>query len=312
MIRKQIAIINDFSGGQDTRTPLIAMGLTKSPNMRNFHCAGVKERLVKRGGFSKINSSTVGSDDLDIYYPSGYQTYDYAVRDSVSRTQISQGFKPKTSAAVLKVRLWLKKTSTPTGNINIEIQTNTAGVPSGTAVSNGTSANIDVSTLTTSYAWYTFIFSTSPTLVADTQYHLVLQGSNTINGSAYANWGADDYDVVYPDGTMSVYDAATWEAASKYNAVFEMYITGGDKGNDCFSLFDFASRNMLLGMFGTTLYKMEKNSLGTPDGTWDNITGSVVLTDDIHEFANFEGSVQIATWNQDLPQYWDCTLAQLL
>jgi len=297
MIRKQIAAITDFSGGQDTRTPIIAMGLTKSPNMRNFHCAGVKERLVKRGGYSKINSSEVGSDNLDVYYPSGYQTFDYALRDATSRTEISQGFKPKTSAAVQKVRLWLKKTSTPTGNINIELQTDSSGVPSGSAVSNGTSVNIDISTLTTSYAWYTFTFSTGPTLTADTQYHLVLQGDNTINGTAYAEWGTDDYDVVFPDGTMSAYDATTWEAQSKYNAVFEMYITGGAKGNDCFSLFDFSSRNMLLGMFGTTLYKMEKDSLGTPDGAWDNLF-NVSTEVDLMEYAT-DGAAQAAYVSSD-------------
>lgn len=47
MIRNAVALINDWSGGQDTKTPIIKMGLKKSPNMRNFHCAGVANRLVK-------------------------------------------------------------------------------------------------------------------------------------------------------------------------------------------------------------------------------------------------------------------------
>ena len=74
MIRTSIAVINDWAGGQDTKTPITKMGLNKSPNMRNFHCAGVANRLMKRGGFAKVNSTAVETDDLDVAYPPGYQT----------------------------------------------------------------------------------------------------------------------------------------------------------------------------------------------------------------------------------------------
>lgn len=280
MIRKAVTVINDFSGGQDTKTPLINMPLNKSPNMRNFHCAGVGNRLIKRDGFAKVNSSVIASDGLDVYYPPGFQTYDYALRDAVARTQISQGFKSNTSAAVKKVRLWLKKTGSPTGNINIEIQTDSSGVPSGTAVTNGTSANLDIATkITTTYAWVTFTFATQPTLTAGTQYHLVFQGDNTINGTAYVQWGADDYDVVYPDGSMSAYDATTWGANGTHDAIFEIYITGGAKGNDGYALFDFSSKNMVLGIWGSNIYKMDKGSTGTPDGTWDALLSASVEVD---------------------------------
>lgn len=274
MLKKAVTVINDFFGGQDTKTPIISMALNKSPNMRNWHCAGVGNSLIKRGGFAKVNSGAVTTDNLDVFYSPGYQTTDYALRDTVARTQISQGFKPNTSSTVTKVRLWLKKTSTPTGNINIAIQTNNSGVPSGTAVTNGTSENLDISTLTTTYQWYTFTFFTNPSLTVGTQYHIVLQGSNTINGTAYAQWGVDNYDVVYPDGSISVYDASTWIADTIYDAIFEVYITGGTKGNDGFALYDFSSKNMLLGVFGSDLYKMDKTQVGTPDGVWDNLANT--------------------------------------
>ena len=116
MIRQAIAVINDFSGGQDTKTPIISMGLTKSPNMRNFHCSGVKERLMKRGGYAKVNTSVVESDNLDVFYSPGYQTYDYPLRSTATYTEISQGFKPKTSSTVTKVRLWLRSVGTPPGS----------------------------------------------------------------------------------------------------------------------------------------------------------------------------------------------------
>lgn len=273
MIRQAIAVIDDWSGGQDTKTPIIKMGLTKSPNMRNFHCAGVANRLVKRGGFAKVNSSAVESDSLDEFYPPGYQTYDYPLRSVSTYTQISQGFKPNTSSTVTKIRLWLKKTGAPTGNINIQIQTNSSGVPSGTGVTNGTSANVDVSTLATSYGWITFTFTTNPTLTSGTQYHIVLQGDYALSSTVLASWGADNYDVIYANGSMSYYDASTWVTDTLYNGCFEVYITAGAKGNDGFAIWDFASKNMLLGIYGTQLYRMDKSSLGTPDGAWDAIGG---------------------------------------
>lgn len=273
MIKKSVKIINDFSGGQDTKTPIIGMSLNKSPNMRNFHCAGVAGRLIKRGGFDKLNSSVVESDNLDAYYPPGYQTYDYTFRYATANTQVGQGFIACTTGTCTKIRLWLKKVGSPTGNINVEIQTDSSGVPSGTAVSNGTSSNVDVSTLETTYGWIEFTFSTNPSLTAETQYHVVIQGDFTISTSNYVHWGSDDYDVIYSDGSMSVYDAVTWTADSNYDACFEVYVTNGCKGDDNFALWDFSSKNMLMGSFGTSLYKMDKDSTGTPDGTWDSIPG---------------------------------------
>lgn len=317
MIRRAIAVINDFSGGQDTKTPIISMGLNKSPNMRNFHCAGVKERLMKRGGFAKINSSTVETDNLDCYYSPGYQTTDYALRDAAARTEIAQGFKPNTSSTVTKVKLWLKKAGTPAGTdtITLEIQTDSSGVPSGTPVSNGTSTAVDISDiLTTSYAWVTFTFAVNPALTAGTQYHLVLTGAFTVSDVNYVLWGVDNYDVLYPNGSMSVYDNSTWTTDSLFDACFEVYITGGAKGNDGYAIWDFSSKNMLLGIYGTTLYKMDKNSSGTPDGVWDAVPGgsawdsytklmlhcdgvdaATTFTDEIGKTVTANGNAQIDT-----------------
>ena len=276
MIREAVVLINDWSGGEDTKTPITSMGLNKSPNMRNWHCAGLGNRLIKRGGFAKVNASTVESDGLDVFYPPGYQTFDYALRDTAANTEVSQGFKPETTGAVTKVKLWLKSVETPAGTdeITLEIHTDAAGVPSGTPVTNATSTAVDISdSLTSSYAWITFTFSTDPALVAGTQYHLVLTGAFTISAANYVHWGVDDYDVVYPDGSVSVEDGTTWTTDSNYDACFEVYIENGAGGNDGVALADFSSRNMMLGIWGTTIYKMDKSSDGTPDGTWDSVGG---------------------------------------
>lgn len=276
MIRQSAIVISDFGGGQDTKTPLLAMPSSKSPNMRNWHCAGMKERLVVRGGYAKLNSGAIPSAGLDVAYPPGYQTTDYNLMDTATHTEISQGFKPSTSADVTKVRLWLKSEGTPAGTdtVHIEIQTDASGVPSGTPVANGTSDDVDISdTITSSYSWIEFTFTTNPVLVAGTQYHIVLVGDFNVDGTNYIKWGIDDYDVIYPNGSMSYYDGATWVVDTAYDAVFEVYITGGVLGNDGYALWDFNSKRMVMGIWGTTVYKMDKTNAGTPDGTWDALGG---------------------------------------
>ncbi len=274
MLKTQIAAITDFSGGQDTRTPIIVMPLTSSPNMKNWHTAGMKNRLVKRGGFSSINNTPVPTDNLDAFYPCGYQTFDHTWRDTAANTNIAQGFKCNTANTVTKVRLWLNKVGSPTGNITISIETDNGGVPSGSSVTNGDSNNFDVTTLATTYGWAKFTFATNPTLVVGTQYHIVLKSSFSISNSAYVNWGVDNYDVIYPNGLMSHYDGTTWTSEINYNACFEVYITNGLLGNVNSALFDFSSKSQILGVFGTSLYGMNKSALGTPNGTWMSLNAS--------------------------------------
>lgn len=277
MIRNAIAVINDFSGGQDTKTPIISMGLNKSPNMRNFHCAGVKERLMKRGGFAKVNSSAVSSDLLDVAYPPGYQTYDYNLRDVIARSQISQGFKCNTSSTVTKVRLWIKKVGTPAGTdtVTLVIQTNSSGIPSGTAVTNGTSTAVDISdTITTSYAWVTFTFATNPSLTAGTQYHLVLQGAFTISTSNYIVWGADNFDVIYADGNMS-YALAVAQADIKSLLHFD-----GSDGSTTFT----DEQGKVWTAVGNAQIDTAQSKFGTASGLFDG-TGDYITTPDHADFA---------------------------
>lgn len=307
MIRKSVTVINDFSGGQDTKTPILYMPLNKSPNMRNFHCAGVRERLIKRGGYAKVNSTEVESDNLCAYYPPGYCVYDYPLRTTATYTEIGQGFKVGLTTTVTKVKLWLKKTGTPGGTdtVTLEIQTDSSGKPSGSVVTNGTSAAVDISdTITTTYAWVTFTFAVNPTLTAGTQYHLVLTGAFTISDTAYISWGADNYDVVYPNGSMSKYDGSTYTVDTNYNACFEVYITAGLSGNDAVALWDFSSKNMLLGIFGTTLYRMDKGSTGTPDGVWDSVGGSSAWDTYTKSMLHFNGSDEATTFTDEIGKTW--------
>jgi hypothetical protein len=136
-----------------------------------------------------------------------------------TQDKLAQSFQISTASVVSTVDVYLKKYGSPTGNLTVEIQTDNAGEPSGTAVTNGTSATVSASTLTTSFAATTFTFSGNPSLSASTTYWLVLTTTDTQSNTNYVIWGADTSTPSYADGAMFGEDASTWSALSA-DAVF--------------------------------------------------------------------------------------------
>jgi len=133
------------------------------------------------------------------------------LRYNADYERLGMGFlAPRAIGTVSKVTLSLKKTGSPTGNIFVEIQTNASGAPSNTIVTNGTSANVDVSTLTTSFSFtYDFTFATPPTLTAGTTYHIVLKGDYLVSTINYASW-ENDQNGTYADGNGYRFNGSTW------------------------------------------------------------------------------------------------------
>ena len=114
-------------------------------------------------------------------------------------------FKPQNAVTIASVRTALFRATDPSTNLTIEIQTDSAGVPSGTPVTNGTSATIATSTLQNSNVrYYNFTFSTPPALSANTVYHCVIKVSATnanvismctlANASKFCNFDGGSYN----------------------------------------------------------------------------------------------------------------------
>lgn len=133
--------------------------------------------------------------------------------------KLAQSFQISTASVVSTVDVYLKKYGSPTGNMTLEIQTDNAGEPSGTAVTNGTSATVAASTLTTSFAATAFTFSGEPSLTGSTTYWLVLTTTDTQSNTNYVIWGADTSTPSYADGAMYGEDASTWSALTA-DAIF--------------------------------------------------------------------------------------------
>ena len=78
-----------------------------------------------------------------------------------------------------KVSLKLVGVGSVTGNLSVTIESDSTGDPDDTPITNGTSDNVDASTITTDAGgeWVDFEFSTAFTLSSDTTYWIVPQGS---------------------------------------------------------------------------------------------------------------------------------------
>lgn len=103
---------------------------------------------------------------------------------STAQPEVAQSFYAQ-DVDITTLKLMIKKVSSPSDNVFVEIQTDNAGVPSGSVVTNWTSNNVNYTTLTTSFVETTFTFASVPTLTAETLYHIVVKRSGATDAVNY-------------------------------------------------------------------------------------------------------------------------------
>lgn len=123
-----------------------------------------------------------------------------------------------------RVRLRMKKTGSPTGNLTANLYAHsgtfgTSSIPTGAALA--TSVSFDVSKLTTSYLEYEIAFLTQYEMAASTNYviafeHAVVDGSNYVQIQGLAGSGTHA-------GNRSQNVASTWTATSGDDLYFKVY-----------------------------------------------------------------------------------------
>jgi hypothetical protein len=146
------------------------------------------------------------------------------LRLAVATTKLGQGFQVSTAAPqVYGARLKLVKVGAPDVNVWLTIETDNAGVPSGTVLA--TSDTIDGAAVTTTAGGHfvMFVFRTPPTLATGTQYHLVLQGDAGGVGN-YIAWRYDGSAPGYVSGASATYDSGTtaWTSVAANDYMFEI------------------------------------------------------------------------------------------
>ena len=127
---------------------------------------------------------------------------------------------PRGGLTSSSIKLILNKQGSPTGNLTIEVQTDSSGSPSGTPITNGTSNTVAMSGLTGSYVETAFTFASAFTLAAGTTYWIVLKRSDAVSGSNYVRCLGLGTSTDYASFVGKKYDGSTWSAGE--NMYFEM------------------------------------------------------------------------------------------
>ena len=153
-----------------------------------------------------------------------YRT-EFAHGDAAARTRLAVKMKPYAAITAADIRLILQKVGSPTGNLTIEVQTDSAGSPSGTPVTNGTSNTVAMSGLSTSYTETTFTFASAFSLSADTVYWIVLKRSDAVSGANYVNVLGIGND--YANFVGKTFDGVSTWSSGNLMAVEMVPTTGG-------------------------------------------------------------------------------------
>jgi hypothetical protein len=171
------------------------------------------------------------------------ETVDSTGKLAATTSRSAQGFKVGTSGSFPHFLLLIKKTGTP-GDVTVELQTDSAGSPSGTVVTNG-SIVIPAASITTSYTWVYAAFAIAPALTAGTQYHMVVKAA-TVTGSNYYEL-RNATNNVYGGGVFkySTDSGATYAASSMGDMAFALYRLAG-----CRTGFTILNNKLILGNGG--------------------------------------------------------------
>lgn len=166
--------------------------------------------------------------NLDQSYDTGQDNADGSGIGNLRRaannnTKVAQSFTPTLLGPTNRIELYMKKVGSPTGNIAVEIRADGADPSSATLYA--TSSNVDVSTVSTSYVYQAFDFSSPPTLTPGVKYWAILTGTYTeaIDVGVYV--GIDTTSPSYSGGNYGRYGngSAAWEDVSTYDMLFKQY-----------------------------------------------------------------------------------------
>jgi hypothetical protein len=137
----------------------------------------------------------------------------YGVANVAASTYRSQGFKVSQNTNVASVWFKVYKIGNPLNNLELYIYSDTSGSPNA-LITNGTAIaqSGKIHTDNDQGEWVEYLFTANPSLLADTQYHIVLKSSGAVDASNY--WGLPrDTGGNYPHGYVNSGDATpTWTA----------------------------------------------------------------------------------------------------
>lgn len=206
----------------------------------------IKSGLAQHEFQYEVSGSTVYMGNqvnmLKYYAIAGYALFsDFAwnITDiyDQGRSSLGQGFKSlhKKQRNVASVSIAIQRVGTISSarKVTVEIQTDNAGAPSGTAIPNGISNQIDGSDITSNWLWTSFTFGAIlPILQPATKYWIVLEVSGNLVSPAVINWGTDTTTPAFdPDCFFSVNDSG-WVPQVGTVGLFQVFVEPDQWGID--------------------------------------------------------------------------------
>jgi len=144
---------------------------------------------ITGGQGSKINGGVIvaGGTSLTPDQEQTLQNGDFEVGRTVEATDAAQSFKAGETNVLNKISLYIKKVGAPS-NATINIVTNDSGSPSTTVLTSGL---LNSSLVTEDYGWIDVTFTSTPALVNNTTYWIVID-VGAKNSNKYWLWGKHD------------------------------------------------------------------------------------------------------------------------
>lgn len=163
--------------------------------------------------YKRVNDASDG--EVDSYLDA---TQDSGVGSSTANLEMGTTFTSSESFDLVKMNLRLRAFGSPTGNMTANIYTLNGSNEPDTLLA--TSDSVDISTLTGSYAWVEFAFSTPISLTATNQYYVVIEDIPT-DASNYVQWASNN------GGTVGEYIArlnvTTWVIISDKQRSYQTF-----------------------------------------------------------------------------------------
>lgn len=192
--------------------------------LTNAFRAAVADRIAGVNALQVPNYIAVGTG-----VAAGYDTVTDTAEESLDdgdNIELAQGFQVPANYSISHVLMRLSRVGTSNGNLTVEIQPSSGGLPTGTAIANGVSDAVPINSLDLTNDWILFEFTgTLPDVSTATQYHLVLKADvdyNYLVGVEAVKWHADNDSPSYADGQLASYDGSTWSNIGGKDAVFRI------------------------------------------------------------------------------------------
>lgn len=209
---------NFFYVGNLDRTAGVDAGIFPYP------IAADSDGVVYRHESGSLRFTLAAAATLDQYATTNQDSSHPMSSDTGAHQQgVGQSVRLSEAGYVTAVSFFLSKFGSPTGNAVAKIYATsgthgTSAVPTGTALA--TSGNVDVSTLTGSYALTEFTFSQLVLLSENTTYCVVIEYS----GGDVSNYVQVGIDATAPAhaGNDAVYFASAWGANPGFDVIFTL------------------------------------------------------------------------------------------